>query len=178
MARQGLSGLIGFSSTVSTACASIRPYFSHSADVRRGNGFWSAPQPIMNMACRAGVSLLDVDLRHAGVIARPLIEIHRRVVASVEKHHGRESAVGRADRQHRHAVVDGPFERLAFLTHLRDQPFRVVAAVDGEVGLAVAAPEGRRGRAPQGFPRRRDHRLDQARAEYSAIIARCRSSSG
>ena len=50
----GVSAVFAFFSASSTPSASIRPYFSHRSTLRRGSGFWSAPQPAQNIACASG----------------------------------------------------------------------------------------------------------------------------
>ena len=80
--------------------------------------------------------LFEILLCEAGVIAAPLVELHRRVVAGVAEDDGSQFAFRRLDAQHRHVVIDWAPR----IEAVDDAVGRRLAAVDGETGAALADP--------------------------------------
>src|SRR5690348_15452249 len=88
---------------------------------------------------RTRMGLLDGQLSEAGVIATELVELagERGVVAGVAEQNGAQLAIRRGYLENRHVRIARAFGVLADLYAVR----RVLAAVDGECGAAIAERE-------------------------------------
>ena len=82
----------------------------------------------------AGVFFFQVLLGKPGVVAAPLEELHRRVVASIAEDHRPQFAIRRRYAEDRHVVIDRPAEGRALLHEQRHFFLFVVPPINGKSG--------------------------------------------